>query len=99
MIIDDLRPEAETPWVLLGDFNDWNKKVAKKIEKELGVHEAFKFLHGKYPPTFPSFMPVLSLDRVFVNKLIPIEAQTLKDTHWKKLSDHLPLYVEIDIGD
>lgn len=97
MIIDDLKKDAETPWVLLGDFNDWNKKVAKKIESELGVTEAFKTLHGKYPPTFPSLLPVLSLDRVFLNKMRVLKAVTLKDGHWKKLSDHLPLYVEIEI--
>lgn len=98
MIIDDMKKDAETPWVLLGDFNDWNKKVAKKIETELGVTEAFKSLHGKYPPTFPSILPVLSLDRVFLNKMKVIQAVTLKDGHWKKLSDHLPLYVEIEIA-
>lgn len=97
MIIDDLKKDAETPWVLLGDFNDWNKKVAKKIESELNVVEAFKTLHGKYPPTFPSLLPILSLDRVFLNKMKVIKAVTLKDGHWKKLSDHLPLYVEIEI--
>lgn len=99
MIIDDMRKDAEIPWILLGDFNDWNKKVAKKIESELGVSEAFKTLHGKYPPTFPSILPVLSLDRVFLNKMKVIKAITLKDGHWKKLSDHLPLYVEIEIAD
>jgi len=99
MIIDDLKKEAETPWVLIGDFNDWNKKVSPRIEKELNAKEAFKFLHGKYPLTFPSFMPMLSLDRVFLNKITPIHAVTLKDGHWKKLSDHLPLYVELEIED
>lgn len=99
MIIDDLKKDAETPWVLLGDFNDWNKKIAKKIESELGVTEAFKTLHGKYPNTFPSLLPILSLDRVFLNKMRVIKAVTLKDGHWKKLSDHLPLYVEIEIQD
>jgi endonuclease/exonuclease/phosphatase family metal-dependent hydrolase len=99
MIIEDLRPEAQTPWVLLGDFNDWNKKISRQIESELGVKEAFKALHGRYPPTFPSMFPVLSLDRVFLNKLKPIQALTLKEGHWKKLSDHLPLYVEAEIID
>jgi endonuclease/exonuclease/phosphatase family metal-dependent hydrolase len=98
-IIEDLKKDAETPWVLLGDFNDWNKKIAKKIESELGVIEAFKTMHGKYPPTFPSILPILSLDRVFLNKMRVIKAVTLKDGHWKKLSDHLPLYVEIEIAD
>ncbi len=99
MIITDLRQEAETPWVLIGDFNDWNKKLSPRIEAELNVKEAFKSLHGKYPPTFPSFLPILSLDRVFLNKMKPIQAITLKEGHWKNLSDHLPLYVELEIED
>ena len=99
MIIDDLKQEAETPWVLLGDFNDWNKKISKRIEHELSVKEAFKALHGKYPATFPSLLPVLSLDRVFLNKMKAVTATTLKDGHWRKLSDHLPLYVEMELED
>lgn len=99
MIISDLKKDTETPFVLLGDFNDWNKKISKRIESELSVTEAFKTLHGKYPATFPSFLPMLSLDRVFLNKMKVIQAITLKDGHWKKLSDHLPLYVEIEIED
>ncbi len=98
-IIKDLLPESETPWVLLGDFNDWNKKISKKIEKELFAKEAFKYLHGNYPATFPSFMPMLSLDRVFLHKMTPIKAVTLKDGHWRKLSDHLPLYVEMQLDE
>lgn len=96
-IIADLIKDAETPFILLGDFNDWNNKISRKIESELGVVEAFKEMHGKYPATFPSFMPLLSLDRVFLNKIKPIKAITLKDAHWRKLSDHLPLYVEAEI--
>lgn len=29
MIIDSLKQEENTPWVLLGDFNDWNKRFLK----------------------------------------------------------------------
>ena len=97
IIINDLKNEAETPWIFLGDFNDWNKKIAERIERELRVEEAFKFLHGKYPLTFPSFMPILSLDRVFLNKVKAIKAVALNEGYWKRLSDHLPLFVEIEI--
>jgi endonuclease/exonuclease/phosphatase family metal-dependent hydrolase len=99
MIIDSLKPDTNFPWILVGDFNDWNNKVSKEIEKGLGAKEVFKFLHGKFFPTFPSFMPVLSLDRIFVHQMIPVTAMTLTDPHWKKLSDHLPLYVEIELPD
>lgn len=97
MIIKHMKTDEGLPWVLVGDFNDWNKKVSPRIEHHLGAKEVFKFLHGKYPPTFPSFMPTLSLDRIFVHSLTPITAIALTDSHWKNLSDHLPLYVEIDL--
>lgn len=98
MLIKHMMPEKECPWVLVGDFNDWNKKVSPKIESSLQASEVFKVLNGKYPPTFPSFLPVLSLDRIFVHKLKPLKAMALKEAHWKNLSDHLPLYVEIEIS-
>lgn len=98
MLMKHMLPEKEMPWVLVGDFNDWNKKISPKIEKSLNAKEVFCSLHGKYPATFPSFLPLLSLDRVFVHKLTPIKAVALKEAHWKNLSDHLPLYVEIDLA-
>lgn len=99
LIIDNLLPEKELPFILVGDFNDWNKKVTPKIEAGLGAKEAFKDLHGKFPLTFPSFMPMLSLDRIFLHKLKASKAIALTDPHWRKLSDHIPLYVEIDLPD
>jgi endonuclease/exonuclease/phosphatase family metal-dependent hydrolase len=98
MLIKHMKTEQELPWVLVGDFNDWNKKISSRIEDTLGAKEVFKELHGNYPATFPSFLPMLSLDRVFVHNLRPIKAVALKQAHWKNLSDHLPLYVEIDLA-
>lgn len=98
MLIKHMKTEQELPWILVGDFNDWNKKISSRIEEALGAREVFKELHGKYPATFPSFLPVLSLDRIFVHRLIPVKAIALKQAHWRNLSDHLPLYVEIDLA-
>ncbi len=97
MIIKNMAAEKDSEWILVGDFNDWNKKLSPRIEAALGAKEVFKSLHGKYPPTFPSFMPILSLDRIFVHKLNPVKAICLKEPHWRNLSDHLPLYVEIEL--
>jgi len=97
VIIEHLSAENASPWILVGDFNDWNKKISKRIENELNAVEAFNFLHGNYPATFPSLLPVLSLDRIFSHKLKPTLAKRLTENHWKKLSDHLPLYVEMEL--
>jgi endonuclease/exonuclease/phosphatase family metal-dependent hydrolase len=99
IIIEELRQSAHLPWVLLGDFNDWNYRISKRIERELSVIEAFKEIHGKYPLTFPSLLPMLSLDRVFLNRARPLQAIALREGHWRKLSDHLPLLVEFEIAD
>lgn len=98
MLIRHMLPEGDNPWVLVGDFNDWNKKVSPMIENQLRATEVFKSMHGDYPRTFPSFFPMLSLDRIFVHKLTPVNAVALTAPHWKKLSDHIPLYVEIDLA-
>ena len=97
MLSRHMLQESDSPWILVGDFTDWNKKISPMIETQLGSKEVFKTLHGDYPRTFPSFFPMLSLDRIFVHKIIPTEARALTGSHWKKLSDHLPLYAEIDL--
>ncbi len=98
MLIRHMLEEGDSPWILVGDFNDWNKKVSPSIESQLSSKEVFRYLHGNYPKTFPSFFPMLSLDRVFVHKITPISAVALSDKKWRKLSDHLPLLVEIEIN-
>lgn len=79
-----------------GDFNDWGKKASYKIESETGMEEAFFKLHGSYARTFPSFMPLLSLDRIYTKNLKPIKAECLRGPLWKKLSDHLAILTEFE---
>ena len=85
-----------SPLVLGGDFNDWRKKSLKPLEK-LSLNESFLSLHGKLPPTFPSFRPTLSLDRVFTRGWQTRAARALSGPEWKPLSDHLALEVEIEL--
>lgn len=99
VLIEHMSAEEKLPWILVGDFNDWNKKISPRLEKGLNAIEAFKHLHGKYPRTFPSMLPILSLDRIFLHKARPVSATALTDGHWRKLSDHLPLLVEFEVAD
>ena len=89
--------EETCPWLLVGDFNDWNRRLSSKFEGRLGAVEAHKHLHGKLPLTFPSFFPLLPLDRVYLRGLRPLKAQRPLDPVWKKLSDHIPMYIEVDL--
>lgn len=97
ILIHHMRYEDKTPWILVGDFNDWNKKISPTIEKELDAQECFKTLHGKFPATFPSLFPVLPLDRIFVRGFTPTMAEALSGPQWRNLSDHLPLLVEVEL--
>ncbi len=82
------------PLLLCGDFNDWNQKIGPLIEKELGLNEAFKELHGNYAKTFPVLRPFLALDRIYYRGLQLKNAQCFDFGEWKKRSDHAALIAE-----
>jgi endonuclease/exonuclease/phosphatase family metal-dependent hydrolase len=77
--------ERDRMEIMLGDFNEWVPAV--------NLHHVHNFF-GKSPSlrTFPSFMPVLPLDRIWVR---PMEALVSLSTHRTPLSrmasDHLPV--------
>lgn len=89
-------PEGE-PLILAGDFNDWQKSASAPLEARLGLKEAIQQTHGKLKPTFPSSMPILSLDRVYARGLNVVDAKVLKGKAWRKLSDHVPVQAIFDI--
>tara|TARA_Y100000385_G_C13031988_1_gene611197 strand:+ start:169 stop:906 length:738 start_codon:yes stop_codon:yes gene_type:complete len=96
-MISDLvkeRTPAGTPVIIAGDFNDWNRKASNTLEQEDGFLEAYKYLHGEYPKTFPAQYPLLSLDRMYVKEMNPEIVKVLNSHQWKKLSDHAALYME-----
>lgn len=83
---------AQCPVVLAGDFNDWRKRASGALNAA-GFSEVFETLTGKPALTFPSHMPVLPLDRVYVRNVKIKDARVLRD--WASLSDHLGLWVEL----
>lgn len=89
--------QDEAPLIMCGDFNDWRKLIILKLNEILALNEIFHHDKGFNAKSFPSFLPGLSLDRIFYRNLNPIEAQGLSHGPWKKLSDHLPLLAEFKI--
>ncbi len=87
----------EAPFILAGDFNDWGKELSHYFENKLGLFECHKKLNKNYAKTFPSFLPILSLDRIYAKNINPTEVKSLKEVPWTALSDHLPLYMEFEI--
>jgi len=82
------------PVILAGDFNDWRKQASGALN-QAGFSEVFETLTGKSALTFPSHMPVLSLDRIYVRNLKVKDARVLRD--WANLSDHLGLWAELEV--
>jgi len=79
------------PIVVAGDFNDWRQRATRVLEERLGLVEVTS-VYGKRPArTFPSLLPVLRLDRVYMRGFNIVEASVHVGAPWSLLSDHLAL--------
>lgn len=85
------------PLLLAGDFNDWGHELTPMLAKDLQVQDTFVQLHKKPAKSFPQFLPLLPLDRIYFRGLIPKTAEVLRSPPWSHLSDHLPLLAEFEI--
>ncbi|MFM2399033.1 MAG: hypothetical protein RL341_1190 [Pseudomonadota bacterium] len=88
---------ASDPLIIAGDFNDWHRKVDAVLRAELGVHEAFDHSHTLPARTFPSFMPLLRLDRIYLRGVKSRQAQVLGGLAWARRSDHVPIMAELSL--
>lgn len=86
----------DEPLVIAGDFNDWRGRASKNIVSLEGVTEAFHQAEGRYARTFPSWMPLLTMDRVYLRNAEVVECKPMPGSPWRELSDHIPLLVEIE---
>lgn len=84
-------------FILGGDFNDWSQKATPHFYEFLGMHESFVRHHGEAASTFPSFFPMVKLDRLYFRGLEVRLAEALKEKPWSQLSDHLPILAEFDV--
>jgi endonuclease/exonuclease/phosphatase family metal-dependent hydrolase len=90
------RGAADLPTVIAGDTNDWRNKLAD------GAFATHGFLHVTSPVsrfrTFPAYMPVGSLDKVYVRGQIETRrARAVRTALAKQASDHLPIVVDFHL--
>lgn len=97
MISDYLSVEIprQSPVVLAGDFNDWRQNICRFVGRKMGMVDLHHSLNGSRAKTFPSFRPMLRLDRIYVSGLQPTQSRVLNQPPWTELSDHLALYGEV----
>ena len=82
---------ANAPLVVAGDFNEWDNWVPDALSS-LGLSSCGQ----AYSPTFPSLLPLLQLDHVFVRGMKPLGVTVPRGRAWWRMSDHLPLVAEFD---
>ena len=89
-LLDQLVPSPRQPTVLMGDFNEWMP----------GSPTLRPFLRQaadtRPPASFPSWLPVLALDRVLAYWVgAPLHCRRYGSALARRASDHLPVVMEI----
>jgi endonuclease/exonuclease/phosphatase family metal-dependent hydrolase len=81
----------DAPLIVAGDFNDWTAQAETRFYQHLELQEAHRKLHNSYAKTFPAWLPMLQMDRIYYRGLQPITCERLTHAPWNRLSDHAPL--------
>lgn len=84
---------AGAPLLVAGDFNDWGEKLDSPMHA-IGLHRA-RAGAERAQRTFPSAVPIFALDRVYTRGLACVSATVPRNSGWSRMSDHLPLVVEL----
>lgn len=88
---------GESSLIIAGDFNDWLRKFSDPLSEALRVTESGVVATGVHAPTFPSWRPFLSLDRVYVRRFKILEYRVLFGAPWSRMSDHAAVMVELEL--
>lgn len=85
--------------ILGGDFNDWRKYATQYLADIFLFKEAFVSTKNKHAKTFPAWMPMLSLDRLYFRGFTALNAECLSTKKWRFLSDHIPILVSLQTNE
>lgn len=81
------------PLLVAGDFNDWSERLDPAL-RELALERAGA--DGQRSRTFPARAPLFALDRVYLRGLRCHGVEVPRGLPWVRMSDHLPLLVELE---
>jgi len=82
---------ADAPLVIAGDFNDWRNRAHDLLAERLGLAEVFVDQAGQPQRSFPSALPMLRLDRIYVRGFAVESADVHFGRPWSRISDHAAL--------
>ena len=84
--------------IVAGDFNDWGERLDAPMQR-CGLARAA--VPGQAPArlnTFPSRIPMFSMDRIYTRGLRCVAASVPRGPAWARMSDHLPLLAELELA-
>jgi len=84
--------------IVAGDFNDWAERLDAPMRAN-GLHRAI--VPGDPAArfnTFPSRMPMFSMDRIYARGLRCRGTSVPRGVAWARMSDHLPLLAELELA-
>jgi endonuclease/exonuclease/phosphatase family metal-dependent hydrolase len=92
-------PDMRQPTLLCGDMNAVPQASSTYRRFSSRLRDAQRALDGHRPrPTFPSRLPLLRLDHVFVSEDVEvIEVNVPWNGRSRRASDHLPLIVDLEL--
>lgn len=82
---------ANAPLIIAGDFNDWSQRAGRVFATRLQLHEVFEHHAGKSARSFPAWLPLLKLDRIYVRGFKVQHAEVHAGARFVKVSDHAML--------
>lgn len=88
---------AHAPLLVAGDFNDWSERLDAPMAAS-GLRRALADGGERAQRTFPSRVPVFALDRVYTRGMACVSALVPRHSGWVRMSDHLPLLVELRLA-
>jgi endonuclease/exonuclease/phosphatase family metal-dependent hydrolase len=96
-LIEYVRKEIPpgAPLIIAGDFNDWRNQMGKTLSAELDIHDVFQIASGKPARSFPSRLPLLRLDRIYVRGFNVLHSSVHIGGKWLRLSDHAALSTQL----
>lgn len=84
--------------LVAGDFNDWGERLDEPMRAS-GLQRARLPGGGRMLPTFPSRVPVFSLDRIYMRGLQCVDLKVPRGPAWTRMSDHLPLLADLVLAE
>lgn len=86
---------SDAPLIIAGDFNDWGLRSGKAFAERLHLREVFEHHAGKPARSFPSWLPLLRLDRIYTRGFHIKHVEVNSGAHFLKVSDHAILSATI----